>query len=608
MSDDADRLVQHCRLRSRRRQGHQRIAVGQVRRFRRACYWNPFRHANLPVTLNIMTTAVIGSMSERSSATGNPRSEYRPGTERSAARLARVALASVVLAEQVQVAASGNGDSFELGEGASVAGGQQRSGFGRPIDLIVGNDSALVADDQVAAVGQHGDTRGIGQVTQIYLTQRSRQSLANRQGFVDVAYGRRVMLGCSFGVDGGAEKFCSGAQCRDWSHADVSASLVNDVPIGDSDLAVIAKERRAEASQRPAQAKLAIDLAREHIDIVGLGEAVGDSVHGDVVERASGGDDRPAIGPGQDVGWRSFDLAGGIRQWHDDRSVGRHEQGFDDRFGEQSWLARYAHQHRRTASGNHLVETHGVVGPRQTIGGVRHIEMVGQQVVAPIVDETVFIDQVELVKRGLDASIDECRHQHAGDPCARGTSTNDAEHLVLDGTPGALHRRPNRSECDGRGAFDVIVEAQDPIPVVMHQAGGILLREVLPLEQYARKSLTKGVDERFDERVVVVAGNPLVAPAQVFRIVESVLIVRPDIEHDRKRASGVDASKGGVQRQLAVGDRNPTHPLVAQTQDAFAVGNHHNVDIVIHAGQLRFDSSHGCDRRERGPAIVDRSG
>ncbi|KAG1649221.1 hypothetical protein GQR58_029194 [Nymphon striatum] len=159
MSDDADRLVQHCRLRSRRRQGHQRIAVGQVRRFRRACYWNPFRHANLPVTLNIMTTAVIGSMSERSSATGNPRSEYRPGTERSAARLARVALASVVLAEQVQVAASGNGDSFELGEGASVAGGQQRSGFGRPIDLIVGNDSALVADDQVAAVGQHGDTR-----------------------------------------------------------------------------------------------------------------------------------------------------------------------------------------------------------------------------------------------------------------------------------------------------------------------------------------------------------------------------------------------------------------------------------------------------------------
>ena len=64
------------------------------------------------------------------------------------------------------------------------------------------------------------------------------------------------------------------------------------------------------------------------------------------------------------------------------------------------------------------------------------------------------------------------------------------------------------------------------------------------------------------------------AHAQVQRVAEPLLVVRPHVEGDRERAVGRDARAQGVEAELADRDAHPARALVAQAQDPLAVGHH----------------------------------
>ncbi len=57
-------------------------------------------------------------------------------------------------------------------------------------------------------------------------------------------------------------------------------------------------------------------------------------------------------------------------------------------------------------------------------------------------------------------------------------------------------------------------------------------REILPLQTCSGKFLLHRLNELIDEVKVRLTGNPVVAPAEVLRIVEPLLIVGAHIQHD----------------------------------------------------------------------------
>ncbi|CCJ96999.1 hypothetical protein BN130_3343 [Cronobacter malonaticus 507] len=89
-------------------------------------------------------------------------------------------------------------------------------------------------------------------------------------------------------------------------------------------------------------------------------------------------------------------------------------------------------------------------------------------------------------------------------------------------------------------------------------------------------------------------------PAHIERIVQQLLIVGADIQHDRQRIRRADAAAGGVERELA--DRNPhaADALVAEAENTLAVGHHDHFDVmdrhvlqdVIHVVAVRPGDEH----------------
>ena len=104
---------------------------------------------------------------------------------------------------------------------------------------------------------------------------------------------------------------------------------------------------------------------------------------------------------------------------------------------------------------------------------------------------------------------------------------------------------------DGSGALDVVVEARQPPPIPLEDAHGVVLLEVLPLDDGGREDSRDGVHERLHDRVVGGAAQPGRPVTDVQRVVEQLATVGPDIERDGQRLRRIDARRGGVQRQLA---------------------------------------------------------
>ncbi len=68
-------------------------------------------------------------------------------------------------------------------------------------------------------------------------------------------------------------------------------------------------------------------------------------------------------------------------------------------------------------------------------------------------------------------------------------------------------------------------------------------------------------------------------PADVERVVEPLVVVGADVEQDRQRRGRVDAAAGRVERELADRDAHAAGALVAQAEDALAVGDDDHLDL-----------------------------
>ena len=100
-----------------------------------------------------------------------------------------------------------------------------------------------------------------------------------------------------------------------------------------------------------------------------------------------------------------------------------------------------------------------------------------------------------------------------------------------------------------------------------------MVGEILELDQHAGKHLLGGHDQLVDQLVVGRAGDAVLAQADVERVGEQCLVVGADVDGDGQAQARVDSGAGRVERQLADRNAHALSALVAEAEDALAVGH-----------------------------------
>src|SRR6185312_6302772 len=89
-----------------------------------------------------------------------------------------------------------------------------------------------------------------------------------------------------------------------------------------------------------------------------------------------------------------------------------------------------------------------------------------------------------------------------------------------------------------------------------------------------------GGDELLDEIVVVLPAHAAVVPADIERISQALGIVGADVDQHRQRRGRIDTAAGGVERELADWDAHAAGALIAEAEDALAVGDDDHLGVV----------------------------
>ena len=196
------------------------------------------------------------------------------------------------------------------------------------------------------------------------------------------------------------------------------------------------------------------------------------------------------------------------------------------------------------------------------------------------------VDEDDAFERSVDASVGERIPEHRCDAGAGRSGAEDADALVCQQTATRTDGCLDRRQRDRGRALDVIVETENAFPMPVEQSGRVVLGEVLPLQKDVRPPSLHLVDELLEERVVLVGGDAGLTKTEVIRAAEAILVVCADVQHDRQCAGRVDTAKGRVQAEFADGDAHAAGALIAQAEDAFAIGGDDHVDLPIDRCQL----------------------
>ena len=224
-------------------------------------------------------------------------------------------------------------------------------------------------------------------------------------------------------------------------------------------------------------------------------------------------------------------------------------------------------------------------------------------------EQPVPVDQEEPLRRRarVQTGLHHSLKQQLRDAAAGRAGAEDRDALLGQRHAGHLDGGEQRAGRDRGGALDVVVEGAEPVAIAVEQPRRVVLGEVLPLQQHVGPALCDGADELLDEVVVILTPHAGVMPADVERIGQAVLVVGADVEEDRQRGVGRNAAAGGVERELADRDAHAAGALIAEPEDALAVGDDDHLgavelrigEDVAHAGAVRQAEEHAARLAEQ---------
>ena len=214
-------------------------------------------------------------------------------------------------------------------------------------------------------------------------------------------------------------------------------------------------------------------------------------------------------------------------------------------------------------------------GPLRNLGcgaGVGHLEVTQPRRVVD--QQAATAEGVEALGgfRVGEAVGDHHVADHVGDPesgCARSV---DDDALITHPRACGARGRERRGQHHRSGALHVVVEGAHLVRVAVEDAPRVAGPEVFPVQHGVWEQLGRGRDVGVDQPVVAFVADPGVPHAEVHVVVEQTEVVGAHVQDHRDNAVGVDARGGGVDGQLADGDLDAAHALVADAQDALGVG------------------------------------
>ena len=109
--------------------------------------------------------------------------------------------------------------------------------------------------------------------------------------------------------------------------------------------------------------------------------------------------------------------------------------------------------------------------------------------------------------------------------------------------------------------------------------------------------------EFVDEVIIGRAGEPPLAQADIIGVVQKLLVVGADVEHDRQAELRMHAGAGGIERELADRDAHAVGAEIAEAEDAFAIGHDDQLGRIgpVAAGFPRYGRDHCAEmNRPRG--------
>src|SRR5262249_56679523 len=108
-----------------------------------------------------------------------------------------------------------------------------------------------------------------------------------------------------------------------------------------------------------------------------------------------------------------------------------------------------------------------------------------------------------------------------------------------------------------------------------------------------RPALDHRAHKGFNELIVGGAAHALVPPADINGIRQALSIVGAHIEHDRQSGRGVQTAARGIKRELADRNAHAASALIAEAEDALAIGHNDGLDVVeTRVGQNELDAAY----------------
>ena len=118
-----------------------------------------------------------------------------------------------------------------------------------------------------------------------------------------------------------------------------------------------------------------------------------------------------------------------------------------------------------------------------------------------------------------------------------------------------------------------------------------MIGEILKLDQHTREGFARRRDEFIDEVIKGLSAQALLAQADIITVVQEILIVGADVEHDRQAIFRMDAGAGGIKRKLADRNAHAVCAEVAKAQNPFAVGDDDQLGLIGPVAEQLGDAS-----------------
>jgi hypothetical protein len=295
-------------------------------------------------------------------------------------------------------------------------------------------------------------------------------------------------------------------------------------------------------------------------------------------EGATRGEEALALGVLDSVLEGALGLGAGVGQGEDDGLVVHRSHLLEDLGGEGTANGTKAHKNSRLDVVDDLLKRLVLLAVVVVTGKV---QLVVGELAGPVVgDHALGVDQPEALASLVlgEALLHEESGELLGNTDTSRAGTEEDSALVLGRNARLLDGVDEAGKNHSASALDVVVEHGVGVLVALERGEGVL--EVLVLDDNAGPALGESGHHLVEEFALLVGSDLGTARAQVERVVDQVLVSSAEIEADGEGLERVDTGASGVQRQLADRNAHAVDSEVTETENAAAVGDNGDLNIV----------------------------